>query len=157
MTHHAKLDKHYTAGVFIFSNTLPAKVLLIHHKKLERWLHVGGHQEEHENPVEAAVREVEEETGLDISGYLSQVTPMDDRVNIIPRPDYLLEERIPAHGHEHEHYHIDQIYVVRIPEQPPHVPKREAHDVRWFTLEETEALELFPNTRTIIRQEMYRI
>jgi 8-oxo-dGTP pyrophosphatase MutT (NUDIX family) len=154
---HAKPIKHYTAGAFVFSNTLPAKVLLVHHKKLGMWLMPGGHQEEHENPVETATREVEEETGLDISGYLAQLTPMDDRVNIIPRPDYLLEQRIPAHAHEREHYHIDQLYVVRIPEQPPQVSKRESHDVRWFSLEETETLELFPNTRTIIRQEMYRV
>ena len=38
----------------------------MHHKKLDVWLYPGGHVEDTETPDEALVREVKEETGLDI-------------------------------------------------------------------------------------------
>ena len=42
------------------------KVLLVHHKKLDLWLPVGGHIESNETPDEALHREVKEEVGMDI-------------------------------------------------------------------------------------------
>jgi 8-oxo-dGTP diphosphatase len=40
-------------------------VLLIHHKRLGTWLPVGGELEPDETPLEAAARELREETGLE--------------------------------------------------------------------------------------------
>jgi len=60
-------EKHFTASCWITSTGKPKKILLIHHKKLGRWLQPGGHIEKFENPVVAAIREVREETGLEIA------------------------------------------------------------------------------------------
>ena len=48
---------------YIFSKD---KVLLIHHKKLDLWLPVGGHIEKNETPDEALLREIKEEIGIDV-------------------------------------------------------------------------------------------
>src|SRR6266700_2658114 len=130
MSKHPKVIKHYTASAFVFTNTLPAKALLVHHKKLDKWMQPGGHQEEYENPVEAVIREVKEETGMDIEPYLATTHPIDDHASLIPQPAYLLECLIPKHGKNAEHYHLEQSYVVRIPEQP--IPKTADHEARWF-------------------------
>lgn len=40
------------------------EVFLIHHKMLNTWLPVGGEQEGYETPLQTAIRELEEETGI---------------------------------------------------------------------------------------------
>ncbi len=58
---HEKID--FTVEVFIvFEN----KVLLRKHDKYKKWLSVGGHIELNEDPIQAALREVKEEVGLDV-------------------------------------------------------------------------------------------
>lgn len=42
------------------------KILLIHHRKLDLWLPVGGHIEENETPDQALLREIKEEVGIDV-------------------------------------------------------------------------------------------
>jgi 8-oxo-dGTP diphosphatase len=149
-----KPAKHYAASAMVLTDSLPTKALLVHHKKLDKWFWPGGHQDDNENPVEAVIREVEEETGIDVSMNLNASHPIDERASYIARPNYLLEELIPARAHEPLHYHLDMIYVVRIPEQRIAHNKSEHHDARWFTLEEIEALDTLENTRILLRQEM---
>jgi 8-oxo-dGTP pyrophosphatase MutT (NUDIX family) len=146
-------EKHYAATVIVISDSLPAKALLLHHRKLDCWLPPGGHQESHENSVQAAIRETQEETGLDISELIAPVTTYGD-VKLFPNPDYLLEESIPPHGDQPAHYHLDQVYVVKVPEQTVQHNQAESHDIGWFTLEETEQLNTFENVHMILRKEL---
>ena len=147
-------EKHYTSTVVVISDTVPAKALLQHHRKYDRWMPPGGHQESHENPVQAAIRETLEETGVDISALITPIIPLDDRVNTLPLPNSLLEESIPPHGDQPAHYHLDQVYVVKVPEQTVQHNHAESHDIGWFTLEETEQLNTFENVHMILRKEL---
>ncbi|MGH8882874.1 MAG: NUDIX domain-containing protein, partial [Stackebrandtia sp.] len=57
--------KHATASVFLFARAENSwHVGLIRHPRLGKWMLPGGHVEPDENPAEAALREVAEETGL---------------------------------------------------------------------------------------------
>ena len=57
--------KHGTASVFLLARFDGGwRIGLIHHPRLRRWMLPGGHVEAYENPAEAALREVREETGL---------------------------------------------------------------------------------------------
>lgn len=55
---------HVTASAIVIARHGTPRVLLHRHKRLRRWLQPGGHLEADEQPHEAALREVREETGI---------------------------------------------------------------------------------------------
>ncbi len=141
-------SKHYTSSVFILTDGHPAKVLLVHHRKLAKWLEPGGHQEVNEDPVEAAIREVKEETGLDITNYLAPKEELDDHTWNLAAPKYVLEERMA------DHYHLDMIYVVKLPEVAVRHRAKESVDIGWFTVDQLDDLDTFDNVRILLRKEL---
>ena len=140
-----KGEKHYTSTVFLVSEEEPKRVLLMHHKKLDKWMPPGGHQEKFENHIESAIREVLEETGIDISPFISGIKKIDDRASSLPLPDHIYEERIDEREGHPEHYHLDFIQVIRIPVSEVKNSDSESHSLQWFGLEEMQSLELFDN------------
>lgn len=141
-----KGDKHFTATVWVVTNKPPKKVLLLHHKKHNVWLPPGGHIERDENPVQAAIREVKEETGLTIDIPTHPITNMSETAIELPVPYSLREFLIPEWGDQPEHYHLDIMYKVEVPYQKISVSD-ESHQIGWFTLEEANNLTLFESTR----------
>jgi 8-oxo-dGTP pyrophosphatase MutT (NUDIX family) len=149
-----KLTKHYTASVWILTDTQPRKILLVHHKKYDNWIQPGGHQEPWENPLETAIREAREETGIDVAPYLPAPTRLDGHTALLPQPAYVLEAKVPAYGDQPEHYHIDIEYVVHLPEQLVQHAQRESHNIGWFTLDQLDDLPMFDNVRMVLKQEL---
>ncbi len=96
---------HFTASAWLVSKD-GARVLLTHHKKLGRWLQLGGHADGDQDLANVALREAEEESGL--SG-----------LTIVPDIFDLDAHDIPARGvvgapnYEAAHIHWDVRFVVR--------------------------------------------
>lgn len=133
------MKKEFTATVYILHE---GKVLLLYHKKLQKWLPPGGHMEPNETPPEAARREVKEETGLEIQ-FLKQENIWVNHwnANSIERPYLCLLEEIPAYRDVPAHQHIDMIFVAQ-PVSSDLVMNDESHSLRWFSIEELKLLEL---------------
>jgi 8-oxo-dGTP pyrophosphatase MutT (NUDIX family) len=90
---------HFTGSAWLVSAD-GERVLLMHHRKLDRWLQPGGHADGDTNLARVALREAQEETGvtgLRVEGGIFDI----DR------------HRIPARANEPEHWHYDVRYVVR--------------------------------------------
>lgn len=142
------MKREFTASVYIIHEH---KVLLIAHKKLNKWLSPGGHIEENETPGEAAKREVKEETGLDIE-FIQQENIWINCWNAksIERPFMCLLEEIPAYRDVPAHQHIDMIYVGK----PCGGELYDTNDLRWFTFEEIQMMtpdkEIFKETQQVI-------
>jgi 8-oxo-dGTP pyrophosphatase MutT (NUDIX family) len=93
---------HITAsGLVVHSK----KVLLIFHPYIKSWLQPGGHIDDGESPIDAAIREVYEETGI-VSVLDSEAPePIDIDVHEIPEN--------PTKG-EAAHLHIDLLYCLKV-------------------------------------------
>lgn len=103
------------------------RVLLVHHRKLDRWLQPGGHADGQTDVASVALAEAREETGLEDLVFL------DDAGG--PFPIDVDVHRIPARRGEPEHEHHDVRYLlIAAPGAVPRVSE-ESHDVRWFPLD----------------------
>lgn len=100
--------------------------LLVHHRKLAKWLQPGGHADGDPDIAGVALREAREESGLSTARLASR-DPIDLDVHLIP-------ERRDASGAvietAHEHHDIRFLCVADADE--PIVVSEESHDVRWF-------------------------
>lgn len=118
---------HITAsGLVIHDN----KVLLIFHPFIKRWFQPGGHIDEGELPVDAAIREVYEETGF-VCGSDSEVPELID-IDIHEIPDN------PKKG-EGPHLHIDLLYRLKVlrKEKSP-----EDISYKWFYFDQVESIRI---------------
>lgn len=77
------LPGHFTASVYI-TNPDHTKVLLMKHKKLGFWLQFGGHADGQANLFDVAVRELEEESGLQLSNFQIANDIFDVDMHIFP-------------------------------------------------------------------------
>jgi 8-oxo-dGTP pyrophosphatase MutT (NUDIX family) len=127
------LEGHLTGSALVVSAE-GDRVLLLHHRKLDRWLQPGGHGDPGETAGEAvALREALEETGL--AGLV-----LHPRA---PRPLDVDVHDIPARGEEPAHQHLDLRYLVLAPAGARIARQvEETNDLRWFSWDEAFALGL---------------
>lgn len=126
------------------------KVLLRMHDKLGIWLSVGGHIELDEDPVQAILREVKEEVGLDISIIGSEQGPQSGEASnggytyLIP-PRYLGRHPVKE-GHEH----VVLVYFATSETDQVNdsvLDHEKGSETKWFTMEELENVDLIPNIK----------
>lgn len=136
------LTRDWAATTFVVHE---AKTLLLHHRKLDMWLPPGGHIDPNELPDIAALREVEEETGLKVA-LLDAGEPLG-AVQRLAQPLCILLESI---GPDHEH--IDLIYVARVLSGDVQHAVHESHAWRWYTHDELDGPEVAEDVRQLARR-----
>jgi len=107
------------------------KVLLIHHKKLNKWLPIGGHIELDENPEEALFREVNEECGLEIKVLGEKPKIQSKGTKFLYSPVFL-----DIHNISDTHKHIGLYYFAKTKSDNVVLNKEEHNEIRWFKEEE---------------------
>jgi 8-oxo-dGTP pyrophosphatase MutT (NUDIX family) len=120
-----KETEHVTASAVV-ARPDGSAFLLVHHRRLDRWLQPGGHIEpEDESTLAAALREAREETGIE-----SLEAPFDGRIlDLDVHP-------IPAFPDRPPHVHFDLRYVATTLRDPPPHLSDEVLAARWFGLAE---------------------
>lgn len=143
-----KPEKHFTASALILDDK---KVLLVKHKKLGVWLYPGGHIESWETPDEALIREVKEETGLDIEILSSKDDNLADKeamVYSLHLPYAFLCEKVG------DHFHNDLIYLCKIVKGRESLKhdQRESDGIDFFGIDDLGDIKLFSNFRKLLKQ-----
>jgi 8-oxo-dGTP pyrophosphatase MutT (NUDIX family) len=118
------LEGHITASGLVIKNN---KVLLILHPYIKKWFQPGGHIDEGELPIEAAIREVYEETGLVCMSAIENPDPIDVDLH-----------EIPANSSKNEsaHLHIDLLYQLRVLREEEPLEKITKG---WFSFDQIES------------------
>jgi 8-oxo-dGTP pyrophosphatase MutT (NUDIX family) len=130
---------HFTASCYIVDGD--GRLLLHHHRRLDRWLQMGGHVEADEWPELAALREGAEESGLrDLAPVSEGIFDLD----IHP---------IPAAKGEPDHAHFDIRYLARTCSPESAVADRaESNALAWVTLDRAAELMPGPESARVLRK-----
>jgi 8-oxo-dGTP pyrophosphatase MutT (NUDIX family) len=123
---------HITGSAWILSPD-GEHALLTHHRKLERWLQLGGHVDGSSDIPGAALREAQEESGIAQFDFVKlpgdeELTPLDLDIH-----------EIPARGPEPAHNHYDVRFLLRAHSSEISISE-ESNDLRWLTPQEIEQL-----------------
>jgi len=138
--HEAPLERRCLAGHFTASALVihadGERALLTHHRKLKRWLQLGGHCDGEANPARAALIEATEESGI-------------EQLSIDPSPVDLDIHRIPARAGEPEHLHLDLRYLVYAAPGAREVIGEESLDLAWVSTDELAGLDSDDSVRRL--------
>jgi len=123
---------HVTGSAWLVSHDR-AEFLLTHHRKLGRWLQLGGHADGDTDAARVALREASEESGivgLSLAAIDGRVQPFD-----------LDAHEIPARPGEPAHVHYDVRFLVIAPPGARLALSGESLALRWFRADAPLAVE----------------
>lgn len=111
---------HFTGSAWLV-NAHGDKVLLTHHRKLNRWLQLGGHADGDSDLAAVALREAEEESGLTGLRVEPQIFDVD-------------RHWIPERKSEPGHWHYDVRYVVWVGASDVFMVSEESLELAWVSI-----------------------
>lgn len=113
-------EGHFTASAWIV-NKRRTHTLLTLHRKLNRWLQLGGHADGNENLLEVALNEAREESGL-------------SSLRIVDRFIFDIDKHIiPARMREEEHFHYDVRFLIEAELDEPLTISPESSALAWVS------------------------
>jgi 8-oxo-dGTP pyrophosphatase MutT (NUDIX family) len=128
------MQGHITASGLVIRD---GKVLLIFHPFIKQWFQPGGHIDDGEDPIQAAIREVFEEMGVTCEPLVGYSEPIDIDLHEIPEN--------PKKG-EGAHLHIDLLFLLRVLSEG-----ESSEDIRkaWLPFEEITSVRIQRALKTL--------
>lgn len=131
-------DGHVTGSAWVVCPRR-RRVLLTHHRKLGKWLQLGGHSDGDAHTLRVAQREAEEESGLTVKPINKSVFDIDIHI-------------IPARGDDPEHKHYDVRFLFEADDRAPLTISGESNDLRWVFLDELQNLTTEESVLRMVRK-----
>ncbi len=127
---------HITGSAWIVNQSFD-KALLTHHKKLNRWLQLGGHADGESDVLKVSTKEAIEESGLSsLKPHSLEIFDIDIHT-------------IPARGVEPEHLHYDIRFLFVADDMEELQISSESKDLAWINIE--DLAKLTENNESISR------
>lgn len=110
---------HITASSWLV-NKSGEKFLLLYHAKLDQWFQLGGHADGCSDVLSVAIKEAQEESGInDIVAISKDIFDVD-------------VHEIPASSKERAHLHYDIRFLLQVKSDEDIKINQEAKDLKWF-------------------------
>jgi 8-oxo-dGTP pyrophosphatase MutT (NUDIX family) len=134
---------HLTGSALVVSSDFSC-ILLTLHRKLGKWLQLGGHADGDTDLAAVAVREAREESGIQQLNFLRYETLVFPKIDVEclrqPIPFDLDCHFIPATKENVEHIHYDIRFLLVANKDTPVIRTSESHELRWFTVEQAKRI-----------------
>jgi len=126
---------HVTASAWLV-NRNGTEALLMHHRKLDNWFQLGGHCDGNPDVLSVAIKEAQEESGIqNISALSNDIFDIDIHL-------------IPANTKEKEHYHYDIRFLLQVTSDEKVIQNSESKELRWIGKDFTK---LPTNNSSVVR------
>lgn len=130
---------HLTGSAWILDATR-TRTLLTHHRKLDKWLQLGGHADGDPDPREVALREAREESGL-------------TRLRLTATEVFDVDRHwIPERKGEPGHYHYDLRFMIEADPDEPLVVTSESKDLAWVAVADVTRLNPEESMARMVRK-----
>lgn len=135
----SQLSGHLTASAWIVDPSR-RRTLLTHHRKLDKWLQLGGHADGDPDLAAVALREAREESGVSRLRLVSPAIYDLDRHWIPPRKD------------EPAHFHYDLRFLVEADPSDPTTVTHESKDLAWVNVSDVAKLNPEESIARMVRK-----
>lgn len=126
---------HFTASAWLI-NKEGTHALLMHHAKLDQWFQLGGHCDGNPDVLAVAIKEAQEESGIN---GIEQVSSDIFDIDIHP---------IPANKKDQAHDHYDVRFLLRVTSDEKIVQNNESKELRWIS---KDPAALPTKSRSVVR------
>ena len=132
---------HLTGSAWIVSPER-TRTLLTHHRKLGKWLQLGGHADGDGDLLAVALREAREESGLaNVRAVSAEIFDVD-------------RHWIPARKAEPGHYHYDLRFMIEADPAEPLVISSESKDLAWVEVAKVTSLNPEESMARMVRKTL---
>jgi 8-oxo-dGTP pyrophosphatase MutT (NUDIX family) len=134
-----QLSGHLTGSAWVV-DAGRTRTLLTHHRKLDKWLQLGGHADGDPDLLAVARREAQEESGL-------------TRVRAVSPEIFDLDRHwIPARKTEPAHWHYDLRFLLEADSAEPLTVTNESKDLAWVEVARVTALNPEESMARMVRK-----
>jgi 8-oxo-dGTP pyrophosphatase MutT (NUDIX family) len=137
----SQLSGHLTGSAWIV-DAARTRTLLTHHRKLDKWLQLGGHADGDPDLQAVALREAKEESGL------TRLRPVAAEIFDCDR------HLIPARKTEPAHWHYDLRFMIEADPREPLAVSDESHDLAWVEITRVNALNPEESMARMVRKTL---
>lgn len=135
----SQLSGHLTGSAWIV-DALRTRTLLTHHRKLDKWLQLGGHADGDPDLLAVALREAQEEGGI------TKLRPVNTQIFDMDR------HWIPERKSEPAHWHYDLRFMIEADPNEPLIVTNESKDLAWVALDEVTTLNPEESMARMVRK-----